>query len=118
MSDQVFLSYSRNDRDACQAFRLSLLCAGLSVFRDEEGIRAGDRWIGVLEAALSECTAFVVLIGRDGVKRWVGAESQVAVVRHLSPHDDADRLSIFPLLLDETPADLVPPFLSVFQLSR
>ena len=73
----VFISYSLNDRQACVVLQSALEQAGFAVFRDEESIRKGDRWITALEEALTKCTAFIVLIGRDGVRRWVNAEVQV-----------------------------------------
>ncbi|MCB1949145.1 toll/interleukin-1 receptor domain-containing protein, partial [Nitrosomonas sp.] len=114
-SKQVFISYSRTNRDACLALRMALEQAGLSVFQDEDAIRVGDRWVTRLEQALQQCTAFVLLVGRDGIQRWVGAEVQVALSRHLSPHDDAQRLPIFPILLDAAQPDALPPFLKLFQ---
>ncbi|SER74380.1 Formylglycine-generating enzyme, required for sulfatase activity, contains SUMF1/FGE domain [Nitrosomonas sp. Nm51] len=112
---QVFISYNRTDREACIALRMALEQAGLSVFQDEDSIRVGDRWVTRLEQALQQCTAFVLLAGRDGIQRWVGAEVQVALSRHLSPHDDAQRLPIFPILLDAAQPDALPPFLKLFQ---
>jgi formylglycine-generating enzyme required for sulfatase activity len=57
-------------------------------------------------------------VGRDGVQRWVGAEAQVALIRHLSPHDDAQRLAIFPILLEDARPEALPPFLALFQATR
>ena len=113
---QVFLSYSRTDREACIALRSALEQAGLSIFQDEDAIRIGDRWVTRLQEALQACSAFLVLIGRDGVRRWVGAEVEIALTRHLSPHNDKERLPIFPILLakDARPEGL-PPFLALFQ---
>lgn len=118
MSQPIFLSYSRTDRDACLALRTALQQAGLDVFHDEEAIRNGDRWLTRLEEALQQCNAFVVLIGRDGVQRWVGAEVQTALVRHLSPHEDNERLPIFPILLAEAKPESLPSFLALFQFER
>jgi hypothetical protein len=115
---QVFLSYSRNDREACIALRLALEQAGLNVFQDEDKIRIGDQWLTRLEETLQGCSAFVLLIGRDGVQRWVGAEVQVALIRYFSPHDEALRLPIFPILLDEAKPESLPPFLALFQTDR
>ena len=115
---QIFLSYSRNDSDACIALRAALEKAGLNVFRDADAIRVGDRWMTRLEEALQDCGAFVLLVGRDGVQRWVGAEVQVALMRHLSPHDEAQRLPIFPILLDDAKPESLPPFLALFQADR
>ncbi|MFM9884633.1 MAG: toll/interleukin-1 receptor domain-containing protein [Burkholderiales bacterium] len=117
-SDSVFLSYSRADREACIALRIELEKAGLPIFRDEDAIRVGDRWLTRLEDALRNCSAFVLLVGRNGVERWVGAEVQVALIRHLSPHDDNERLPIFPILLGDTAPTALPPFLSLLQATR
>lgn len=56
-ASQVFISYSRSDRAACAQLRTELEKAGLSVFRDEDNIQAGDEWITELEKALEQCTA-------------------------------------------------------------
>ncbi len=114
----IFLSYSRTDRDASIALRLALEQAGLRVFQDEDAIRSGDRWVEKLQQALKDCCAFVVLVGRDGTQRWVGAEVQTALIRHLSPHDDAERLPIFPILLSDAKPESLPPFLALFQADR
>lgn len=114
-SKPIFLSYSRTDRDASIALRLALEQAGLGVFQDEDAIRSGDRWVERLELALKNCCAFVVLVGQDGIQRWIGAEVQTALIRHLSPHDDAERLPIFPILLSDAKPESLPPFLALFQ---
>ena len=45
----VFLSYSRNDPDAAANLRAQLERRGLSVFKDDERIRAGDLWLDRLQ---------------------------------------------------------------------
>ncbi len=84
----VFLSYSHNDQDAATNLRAQLDRHGLSVFRDQESIREGELWLNRLQDAVAACGSFVVLVGRDGVRRWIGAETQVALSRYFSPHDD------------------------------
>ncbi len=111
----VFLSYSRNDREAAALLRAQLERAGLSVFKDDQSIREGDLWLDRLQQAVDGCGAFVVLVGKDGVRRWIGAETQVALNRYFGPHDDAERLPIFPILLGETRPEALPAFLRLFQ---
>ncbi|MEZ5452091.1 MAG: SUMF1/EgtB/PvdO family nonheme iron enzyme [Thiothrix sp.] len=48
-------------------------------------------------------------------QRWVGAEVEVALSRKLSPHDDCERLPIFPVLLPEAAFDGLPVFLKQIQ---
>jgi hypothetical protein len=114
----IFLSYSRTNKDEAAALRTRLEQAGFSVFRDEDSIRIGDNWLKSLQDAVQSCAAFVLLVGRDGVQqqRWVGAEVEVALSRKLSPHDDRERLPIFPVLLPEASADGLPAFLRQIQM--
>lgn len=84
------------------------------MFKDDERIRSGDLWLGELQTAVRVCGSFVVLVGRDGVSRWIGAEAQVALNRYFSPHDDSQRLPIYPILLGETQPDSLPAFLQLF----
>ncbi len=117
MTDQehIFLSYSRNDLLAAANLRSQMEKRGLCVFKDDKSIREGDGWIERLQDAVDACTAFVVLVGRDGVRRWIGAETQAALSRHFGPHDDAERLPIFPILLGDRPPESLPAFLRLFQ---
>jgi hypothetical protein len=117
-SYHVFLSYSRNDLEAAAQLRGQLDRCGLSVFKDDESIRSGDLWLNRLQAAVDACGSFVVLVGWDGVRRWIGAETQAALNRHFGPHDDAERLPIFPVLLGDTQAEQLPAFLRLFQATR
>ena len=113
----VFLSYSRNDPTAAANLRAQLERHGLSVFKDDERIRAGELWLDRLQETVGGCAAFVVLVGRDGVRRWIGAETQVALNRYFAPHDDAERLSIFPVLLGDSEPETLPAFLRLFQMT-
>jgi hypothetical protein len=113
--DQIFLSYSRNDLEAATKLRGQLEQHGLSVFKDDQSIREGDQWLIRLQEAVDGCTGFVVLVGRDGVGRWIGAETQTALSRYFGPQDDAERLPIFPVLLGEVGPESLPAFLRLFQ---
>ncbi len=111
----VFLSHSRNDLEAAINLRGQLDRCGLSVFKDDDRIRAGELWLDRLQEAVDACGSFVVLVGRDGVRRWIGAETQAALNRYFGPHDDAERLPIFPILLGDMGPDTLPAFLRLFQ---
>ena len=116
--DTIFLSYSRNDLAAADTLRDQLEGHGLAVFKDDQSIREGELWLNRLQEAVDGCSGFVVLIGRDGVSRWIGAETQTALARYFGPHDDQRRLPIFPILLGETAPEGLPAFLRLFQATR
>ncbi len=115
---QIFLSYSRNDREAAASLRAQLEGSGLGVFKDDQSIREGDLWLTRLQEAIGACSGFVLLVGRDGVSRWVGAETQAALNRYFGPHDDAERLPVFPILLEDTDPESLPAFLRLFQATH
>jgi len=115
---EVFLSYSRNDLEAATNLLSQLEKAGLTCFRDQDSIREGEAWLQKLQDAVDACGSFVLLVGQDGVRRWMAAETEVALVRHIGPHADSARLPIFPVLLgDGNPQDL-SAFLRRFQVTR
>jgi formylglycine-generating enzyme required for sulfatase activity len=117
-TEQIFLSYSRTNLEAAVALRSELEKTGFTVFFDQQSIRAGDNWMERLQTALQGCVAFVVLVGAQGIQRWVMAETQFALARHLSPPEGGQRLPVFPLLLPEGDVHGLPPFLSLFQVQR
>ncbi len=114
----AFLSYSHSDAAAAGEFRELLRRAGMEVFKDDASLRSGDRWLERLQQALMSCAAFVVLVGRDGVRRWVAAEVECALNRHHSPARVDTRLPIHPVLLGDASAEGMPPFLALFQAER
>ena len=111
----VFLSYSRTDLDAATLLGNQLRASGLSVFHDQAAIRNGDLWLERLQETIDACGSLVLLVGREGVRRWIGAEVQAALNRHFGPHEDDNRLPIFPILLSEAEPDSLPAFLRLFQ---
>ncbi len=106
-----FIIHSCSDMAAALELRERLRGADI----ESTELRLGDRWMTALQQVLAECSAFIVLVGRGGVQRWVGAECEVALNRHLSPPGDAPRLPIHPVLLPGVTPDALPPFLALFQ---
>jgi formylglycine-generating enzyme required for sulfatase activity len=107
---QVFLSYAGTDRESARNIAQELGASGVGVWWDQEGIGWGDNWIDKLQQSLGECDAYLILVGEQGVRRWVKAELLVALRRHFE-----EEMPIFPVLLPGVTAERLPPFLSVFQ---
>ena len=114
----TFLSYSRRDQAAADCLRKQLCDGQIEVFKDDASIREGDPWLGLIERALDSCGAFVVLVGASGVRRWVAAETHAALIRHIDPEQEADRLPIFPVLLPGVSADALPALLRPIQATH
>ena len=77
MSD-VFISYAHDDREAARRFADALEAEQLSVWIDES-LRSGEAYDQVIEQALREARAVVVLWSKKSVdSRWVRAEATLA----------------------------------------
>ena len=109
----IFLSFTSLDREAARAVVAGLRAASIDVWWDEGGIGWGDDWQDKIEQTLTRCAAYVILLGRGGVRRWVKPELGVAFKRHVD-----DGLPILPLLLDGVSPESIPPFLSLKQARR
>lgn len=61
----VFVSYQRNEKDTIIAKKLSeaLHAHGVHVFRDQEALRAGQKWWPTLKRAIDRARHFVLVIG-------------------------------------------------------
>ncbi|AKH38409.1 MULTISPECIES: toll/interleukin-1 receptor domain-containing protein [Nitrosomonas] len=81
----IFLSYSHNDAEAAAQLHEWLKQEGFTVFYDKKQIQEGEVWLDRLQHAVDACGSFVVLVGRGGVGRWVGAETQAALSRYFGP---------------------------------
>jgi len=108
----IFLSYTGTDRTIARKVAAGLRSAGIDLWWDQEGIGWGDDWIGTLDTMLSQCDAYLILIGATGIRRWLKAELSVAIRRHF---DNDETLPIFPLLLEGVPPKNLPSFLAIFQ---
>lgn len=81
MSYDVFLSYAREDLAAVQSLVSAIEAEGLSVFWDRQ-IVPGQPWSDVLEAAINNSRAVVVVWSAASVKStWVKAEATEAMAR-------------------------------------
>ena len=116
MQPTTFLSYSHADQAAANALHCELAQAGVGLFQDCIDLRSGDRCLTRLQQALAACVGVVVLVGRDGVRRWVAGEVEVALNRHFSAAGcDAPALPIHVLLLPGAKLASLPPLLQLFQ---
>jgi hypothetical protein len=91
----VFASYSRRDTRIVAPICKMLRAGGVAVFRDDESIRPGDRWRGILTSSISDADSVFVFWSRAASKsKWVGKEIEQAVKLEKR---------LVPILLDYTP---------------
>ena len=79
---------------------------------DVDRIQLADNWIEKLQEAISNSSAYVILIGPSGIKRWVNLELNVALNRNAESND---KYPICPIMLAGVELEDLPPFLTMFQ---
>ncbi len=77
----TFISYRRSgELKVANQLSDALQRAGVSVFRDQEGLRGGDKWWPTLKRAIIRSQRLIVLIGRTTHRSaWVKREVQHAL---------------------------------------
>lgn len=96
----LFVSYARTDQEVVEQIAQELIDRGISVWRDQEKIHAGQRWPKALGEAIAS-NDFVLLIWshNSAASEFVELEWSTAI---------ALKKTILPCLIDETP---LPPSL-------
>ena len=91
----VFLSYARDDREVVQQLAQGLMERGVSVWRDQEKLYAGQKWPKALGEAIASHDAFLLVWSKhSAASEYVELEWCTAV---------ALKKTILPWLLDDTP---------------
>lgn len=85
----IFVSYSRHDKAYARKLADHLIAAGFDVWIDDR-IDYGSRWAEVIQQAIEDCAAFVVIMTpRSRESHWVQTECEYAIQK---------RKPVFPLL--------------------
>jgi hypothetical protein len=85
-SQQVFISYKREDAALANAVRLALRTQGLDVWWDES-LQTGERWEERIDQALLNALAVVVIWSpRSSTSEWVRHEASIAKIRGVLTH--------------------------------
>jgi hypothetical protein len=100
MPGHVFISYAREDEHYAVRLAKELRRRVFEVWFDRD-IRHGERWPEILEQAVRDCAAFVVLMTPEAeMSAWVRKEVNLAL---------DSKKAIFPLLLSGQPFESISP---------
>ncbi|MEM7313916.1 MAG: TIR domain-containing protein, partial [Planctomycetota bacterium] len=97
MTFDVFISYSRTDRDAVHKVATWLRDQGVNPFLDYWHLPAGKSWLSRLESHLDDCKAVAVLLGPQGIGGWQQREIHAAIDRQTNQGDQG--FAVIPVLL-------------------
>src|SRR5690349_2533570 len=101
-----FLSYNSQDSGLMQSLEQALRRRepAARIFFAPKSLRAGSLWLPELAREIAEATAFVLLIGENGVGPWQAVEYYEALGRRVTQHD----FSIVVVLIDGQTAPGLP----------
>ena len=106
-----FLSYNSQDIALMQAFEVALRSKDpeAHIFFAPKSLRAGGFWLPELAQEIAEATAFILLVGKEGIGAWQAMEYYQALERRVD--DRRVKQLDFPivlLLLEGQPAPGLP----------
>src|SRR5262245_9780872 len=101
-----FLSYNSQDLRLMQSLEQALRRKDLDarIFFAPKNLRAGGLWLPELAREIAEATAFVLLVGENGIGPWQAMEYYEALDRRVKQHD----FPVVLVLLDGQPAPGLP----------
>jgi formylglycine-generating enzyme required for sulfatase activity len=101
-----FLSYNSQDVDLARRLKTAIerKDARADVFFAPQNLRPGTYWMPTLANEIAESTAFILLVGRNGLGPWQTLEYQEAIDRSRQQPGFA----VVPLVLDNVPAPGLP----------
>lgn len=103
MSD-VFISYSRHDRDFVSRLVKDLEHVGLTVFFDQR-IKPGDSWVKALSSAIESARYVLVVLSPEALESdWIRQEINIGL-----EHEAREKAKVIPLMVRECDP---PPFLA------
>ncbi|MFL6259209.1 MAG: toll/interleukin-1 receptor domain-containing protein [Thermoanaerobaculia bacterium] len=105
VTQDVFLSYSSQDRDFAERLARDLVDYRLRVWWDRWEMRVGDSLVAKIQEGIQSSSWLAVVLSPNSVESsWVKRELASAIVDEIS----ADRVRVLPLLLADC---AIPPFL-------
>jgi len=105
----VFLSYVSHDKSAARKIAEALAAHGLKVWFDEWNIVPGRPWQDLLEEAIANSNAAVIIIGETGLGPWQQREMQACLAYAVS-----ERRPVIPVYAPSAAHTELPVFLRQF----
>jgi formylglycine-generating enzyme required for sulfatase activity len=83
-----FLSYNSQDSDLAQSLEQALRArdSDAQVFFAPKSLRTGGLWLPALATEIAEATAFLLLVGKNGIGPWQAMEYYEALDRRVKEH--------------------------------
>ena len=106
MTSQIFISYSKKDKDFAWKLADDLVNAGHKVWIDRS-LQVGEDWKQSIEKKLEEADEVIVVLSSNATaSKWVQHEGSIAY---------GLKKQMYPVLIEELPVDELPIWMSDFQ---
>jgi hypothetical protein len=107
---RYFFSYDGVDCPLASDVVSGLQSSDIDVWWNQNGLGWGEDWQDKLQEGRMSGDAYILLLGKLGIRRWVEPEIEIVLCRHYENH-----LPLFILLYPEPDHQDIPLFLSCIQ---
>jgi hypothetical protein len=111
----IFISHHSKEKANTEIVRQWLETHGSRTFVSYVNIIPGRQWYTALEENIDNCSATVVLIGKDGIGHWQQKEIALAFEKEGRDLEKGIQFPIIPVLLPGAETDKAPTFLLLNQ---
>jgi len=100
-SQDVFLSYAREDLEFARKLYDDLSAQGISVWFDEEKLDGGEKWKTTIKTAIPQSTFFIAVISSKSVDKEGYVQEEIAQAIEVQKQKDYQDIFIIPIRIDE-----------------
>jgi hypothetical protein len=101
MSQDVFISYSRDDLGFIVEFDNFLVALGISTWFDKKSLLSGRRWEDAIEDEIQNSTVFITCLSKTGTSRPGFFHAEQALAEKAALKMPREKLFIVPVLLGD-----------------
>ncbi|NEQ49324.1 MAG: toll/interleukin-1 receptor domain-containing protein [Leptolyngbya sp. SIO3F4] len=109
----IFLSHNSEDKKQIRQLASLLKERNLSVWLDEQDLRAGQYWLNELGEIIKSCRGAAICLGPYGLGRWQEFETDQLIMRFVNEQATGASFPIIPVLLPDSSGE-IPSFLNGF----
>jgi hypothetical protein len=101
ISDQVFISYAREDIGAARKLYNGLSSKGLNVWFDETSLLAGQKWKNIINKEIRNSSFFLVLLSKNSIYKKGYVQKEIMDACEVAEELPPSSIFIIPILLEK-----------------
>ena len=98
---QVFLSYSRIDKEKVRSLYQKLRNDGFNIWFDEESLLPGQKWEDVIDNAIRTVSAVVICLSENSIDKAGYVQKEIKLALEVADKQPEGKIFIIPVKLEE-----------------